>query len=51
MATTVVSISVTAEDKRNIEKIRQARPDAPFSRLVRELIAKEAARLQQQKGA
>ena len=49
--TTITSISVTPEDKRNIAKLKQARPGVPFSLLVRELIAQEAARLEQQKGA
>lgn len=49
--TTITSISITAEDKRNIEKIKQARPGVPFSLLVREMITKEVARLEQQKGA
>lgn len=49
--TTVTSISVTAEDKRNIETLKKARHNAPLSYLVRELIAKEVARLEQQKGA
>ena len=43
----ITSISITSEDKRNIEKLKLARAGVPFSHLVRELIAKEVARLEQ----
>lgn len=43
----ITSISVTEEDKRNIEKLKRARPGVPFSHLVREMVAKEVALLEQ----
>lgn len=43
----ITSISITAEDKRNIAKLKRARPGVPFSHLVRELIAKEVGLLEE----
>jgi hypothetical protein len=47
MSAVVFSIYFTDEDQQNIEKLKRSRPGVPLSRLIREMVAKEVALLEQ----